>query len=155
MGGPHSVDRPNRRLSDLLGTQPHPLSEDLPEDPMQLLLDEGGVASGRDGGVLSSQFKHTYVEETVPEDSPRASANMDAIACNVLNFLRSQFRELGSPDAVPKRLSLQKLVRDYKLSRSHAARYFYNVCILASNDYLDVIQGRPYDEILLQPGPLM
>ena len=155
MGGPHSVDRPNRRLSDLLGTQPHPLSEDLPEDPMQLLLDEGGVASGHDGGVLSSQFKHTYVEETVPEDSPRAWANMDAIACNVLNFLRSQFRELGSPDAVPKRLSLQKLVRDYKLSRSHAARYFYNVCILASNDYLDVIQGRPYDEILLQPGPLM
>uniref|UniRef100_A0A6U9RF56 Rad21/Rec8-like protein N-terminal domain-containing protein n=1 Tax=Picocystis salinarum TaxID=88271 RepID=A0A6U9RF56_9CHLO len=153
MGGPTSADRPNRRLSDLLGTQPHPFSEDLPEDPMQLLLDEGEGASGRDGGILSSQLKHTYVEETVPEQTPRASANMDAIACNVLNFLRSQFRELGRPGADPKRLSLQRLVQDYKLSRCHAARYFYNVCILASNDYLAVIQRRPYDEILLQPGP--
>eukprot|EP00894_Picocystis_sp_ML_P000108 jgi/Pico_ML_1/50625/g1805.t1 len=155
MGGSQSFDRRDRRLSDLLGTQSHPLVDDLPDDPMQLLLDEGGVASGPEAGALSSQFKHTFAEETMPDDAPRASANMDAIACNVLNFLRSQFEGLERAGMDPKLLSLQKLVSDYRLSRSHAARYFYNVCILASNEFLEVIQRRPYGEILLRPGAVM
>eukprot|EP00894_Picocystis_sp_ML_P005465 jgi/Pico_ML_1/55982/g1585.t1 len=155
MGGSQSFDRRGRRLSDLLSTQSHPLVDDLPDDPMQLLLDEGGVASGPEAGALSSQFKHTFAEETMPDDAPRASANMDAIACNVLNFLRSQFEGLERAGMDPKLLSLQKLVSDYRLSRSHAARYFYNVCILASNEFLEVIQRRPYGEILLRPGAVM
>ncbi|KAH7280553.1 hypothetical protein KP509_36G002600 [Ceratopteris richardii] len=105
------------------------------------------VGEGKITGNSLSQF---VLEETWPSQDlirPRQQP-IDKLTSSFLQVLREGF------DEHPQRpISCDDLLG--RVSRSQAARAFYQICVVASNAYVSVEQHQPYGEILLRRGPYM
>ncbi|KAJ7515869.1 hypothetical protein O6H91_22G032300 [Diphasiastrum complanatum] len=106
----------------------------------------GGNLEHRSESLPGSLSQFELLEETGPSQALNPRNSVDIITASMLQYLREQFNRT----LAQKQQSLNKLTEG--LAKSQAAKVFFQICVLASNRYLVVVQTEPYGDILISRG---
>eukprot|EP00775_Hariotina_reticulata_P013534 gene13534-13660_t len=88
-------------------------------------------------------------------DQPGVLTNANKMVLSIFNERLQRVveqQEQGGVVSGPPSISLFSLLREGHLSRTEAAKLFYQVCVTSSAGYIKASQERPFDDIMISAG---